>query len=113
MPFNARDVLDRAIGLIAAHPLSNACSDWCPWCAIGYAKNELDNEYGVLPPVFELLRYAVTGQVTEGDADVPLSGARDALKPFRDVKQNDIDQDSALEMLRFAKDSLKLQRKEP
>ena len=107
IPFGATDVLNRAITLATEGGWTGDCGDWCPWCAISYAKTELDDEHNIWPPFSELLNSAITGRVSECDVDAPLIRATRALKPFADIEPAAIGQALCLEMLQFAKGSLR------
>lgn len=80
MEFSAKDVLDKALGLIRIGPLPGSnCSDFCPWCAIAIAKTELDSEFHTeLDPLTAAIYF-----YNELPGDGPLIEARKALARFK------------------------------
>jgi hypothetical protein len=86
MPFGVNEVLQRAIEILERGPLTGMWSEhgeWCPYCAIGLAKSELDEEHGTgLDPIDSAIFY-----YNGVESDRPLIEARKKLgtvdRPFK------------------------------
>ena len=75
---NKNDVLTRAKKIIENGPLPeshNEHGQYCPYCAIALAKDQLDGETGEGVPFDECLKQMVFGYV-EFEEDKPLTEAR-------------------------------------
>lgn len=98
--FTHIDVLRLAKQMLELGPLPpehREHGEWCVWCAISLAKNNLDREYGVHLSLYELLTDPKAE--IEYDEDMPLIGARHALDKWNAIDANTLTQSAAIEIL--------------
>lgn len=112
--FGAREVLEAAAAILKQRqvgPSLYPCDKgpWCPWCACGEAKAELDERHGVDQPgaFSDAFRMLMTGSLEPAvlPGDEPAIAARQAMNPWADIEASELNQARAIEILESARDT--------